>query len=205
MTFLWLYAYNLKLPLGLFTILGLAICGIVAFWSFKIRDKHVPVSIEHVNAHNRIWTSLHSAVVLSVIFILVCAIPSPDYDVRIVEKVVYREKIKLVKQPPVIKYAGVKVVKQLDTYSIIYQQCIKAVTGNGNAYLTINEANTCHKTALEGSRTVRIIKVKDTFKELFNNCNDRYSVNEEKGQTDGRFVRNQRIEVCTKMAEAGST
>lgn len=205
MTFLWLYVYNLKLPLAIFTILGLAVCVTITAWSFRIRDDHDPLSLAHTNAHNRIWTSLHSAIVLSVIFILVCAVPSPTYDVRIVEKVIYREKIKLVKQQPVIKYAGVKVVKELDTYSAIYQQCVRAVTGDGRAYLSINEAAACHKTALEGSRNVRLVKVKDSFKTLFDDCNDRYNVNEEKGQEDGRIVRNQRIEVCTKMAEAGST
>lgn len=199
MAWFLVYLFNLRLPLLVVSGLGIGLCIMIGVWSSQSRSRYNSGTADHDAAVWRQMTSLKIAVMLSVLCALSWAIPAPDYDVRYVDRPV---QVEVVKWKPIFK--GQKIV--YDSYKDLYEGCI-AHTGD---YADADETKLCHKQAIEASRPaprwikqIKTVTVHDTYKTLFDNCND-FSLDGVPNAIVGG-VRNERLAICHKAALEGSS
>ena len=198
MTWFLLYIYNLREPTLVVGILSLIVCAVIAKWSSTTRTKNVIGSSAHIAAVERQLVCLKGSLLIGASAAIIWAIPSPDYDVR------YKIKeVTVVQKVPVNVYSGVKVIHDTPAYQTVYDKCISSYSRS----IDNDTIQLCHKNALEATQTVRIEYRNSPFKELFDDCNNSYSIDEKDHGPNGEtaaLIRNQRLEICNKMATQGS-
>lgn len=96
MEFLWVWAYNMSGPLTWVIGGALLICLIVFAQSMTAANQRAGGSVS--------LGSVYAALVLGLIGAIVYSIPSPTYD----QKIVYKDRVKVVEKPVVKKVVAVK-------------------------------------------------------------------------------------------------
>jgi hypothetical protein len=141
---------------------------------------------------------IHIGVVLCVVGSLIWAIPSPTYDQRIV----YKDRTVEVPKPYPV-YKGTREVPS--TYQSVYDKCVASTSFRvDNALIEL-----CHRQAREASTiapTIKYVERFNSYKDLFNNCNDGHTISEEDRRSgmSAAEIRNQRIQYCHMAALQGS-
>jgi hypothetical protein len=200
MTFLWVYAYNLRLPISIAVVVGLVMLGVVAYHSRKTALRTQFAQPDNTDAKVRLMGCAQLSMILVGIWVLVAAIPAPDYNV------VYRDRVRTVERKvPVVKYTATRVITKAPIYSQVYAKCIDSYSSHAGD----DELKICHQSAIEASRppqTVRVKLVHDSYKTLFDSCNESYAINKDDRTPTltPAMIRNQRMEVCRNVALTGS-
>lgn len=195
MEIFWIFLYNLSYPVTIASSLGIAFCAIMSIFSFKVRTKFPFGSAGNTNARNRIWTYAHLAIVLSALFCLFYAIPSPTYDQKIVykEKIVYREKMKATNAVPVPK---------IEQYDKTFYRCMQWATSNTYANNKISQL--CHTQtmqAVNGTKILTITKyIKDPYVALFKECAEGWTAIPNITVDQRIRERNEIVNVCSSFA-----
>lgn len=153
----WISAFATNLSdIMLFPLLGITTVGAaVIIHAFVIREKYDFAHKANTDATWRIHAMTQGLIILWLAFLAIAAVPEPNYETKIVEKVV--------KQP----------VNTLIKFDEAYDTCIE----NQNAKTTKKIINKCEQQALIHTRPdlkmVRVkekILMKDPYKDLYSNC-----------------------------------
>jgi len=201
MTWFLVYLFNLRTPILMVAVMGIAICAIIAYWASGTRSQNVSGSSSYMAATERQMVCLKAALGLALLAAFVWAIPSPEYDVR------YKIKeVPVVKKVPVRVYSGVKVIQNPSTYQSVYDSCISSTSYRVDP----DTMKLCHEQAMTASNPAQQVKVVykfNSFKELYDNCNNGFTIRADTRGPNGEppaMIRNQRIELCGKIALEGS-
>jgi hypothetical protein len=203
MTFLWVYAYNLRYPMMGFCGLGIALCLAIGLWSLGVKNKTAFASPENGDARWRTLTAAQSGVVLALVAALIWAVPAPNYA----ERIVYRDRT-VEKKVPYIKFTATKTIFKQAAYKEVFDDCMDHVEDSA-------ETNAqCHQQALVASRpvpeppkvVVRRFISHDTYSQLFKQCNafnmdDAFT----KDPIRAAELRNDRLKTCSEAALKAST
>lgn len=186
----WVFLNNLKLPVLMAVMLGLILCAVIAIWSARVRSETPSGSTSNTDAQWRQVVSLKVAIAIIVGWIVIQSIPEPDYNIRYVEKPTFVEK-----KVDVVKYATPQ-----QTYLDIYKTCMD----DKSQYENIMKI--CHSQAIAAiSPPARVIYKYNSYKELFDNCNDSHDAGiQELSAKDSVSPRNERIALCGRIALEGS-
>jgi hypothetical protein len=119
--FLWLFAYNLQGPITIGAGIGLALCSVMFLQGLAANNRS-PTR----GGDPRVAWSVISGIILSIVWASISAIPSPTYDVKIVEKTV---PIQVIKKVPVY-IGGTKIVYKEPTWDARFKYCHDEVSNN---------------------------------------------------------------------------
>lgn len=145
----------------LFPLIGLTVlCVGIILHAFKERSRHLYASQEYGDATYRIHASVQGMAICWLAFILVSAVPAPDYQTKVVEKIVEKK------------------VNAIAEFDDAYDMCIDNQVLDGyKSDLPRSTIGKCEKQAyLVINPDVKIINftetrvLKDPYKELYNNC-----------------------------------
>ncbi len=204
MEFFWVYAYNLRWPILTLAVLLMAVSAFVGLRATMVRERTKFGDPDNTDAQWRQMASVQGAIAIGLLAALVFAIPSPTYNVRVIEKPAVIRTI--VKKVPVIKYTATKLVREPAVYDRAYKTCIDSLDISVGG----EETSQCHRQALEALRMdkgviVKTIKVKDSYKTLFDNCNDfTIDADDARSTVSAAQIRNERLQICHKVALDGS-
>jgi hypothetical protein len=169
MDWLWQFGFNMKSPMTIIWVLTLLMSAIVIYDSRKGMVGLTEDNYKYGVLEWRCWTAANTSFVVSVLWLLLMAVPSPTFRTTVVEKPV----VKVVeKRVPVRVFAGERKIYMIPTYDNAYDRCIDsygAQSEGGEA------ARFCHRQAIEAAlppmRVVtRTITRRDSFSTLFDKC-----------------------------------
>jgi hypothetical protein len=200
MMFWWIYAYNLRLPMAIACVFGIAVCVGVSIWSAQVRGRTKFAEPENNDAKWRQHMALQAGIILVLVTILIWAIPSPQYDIRYVDRPVDR-----VVKVPVKVYSGIKEVPS--NYQNVYDKCIDSYDYRADRDVMTQ----CHGQAMAAITPPPTVVTKtvvrfNAYKDLYNDCIGSWGISEDDktATVSPAMIRNQRIEICTNAALAGS-
>lgn len=181
------FAYNLRIPLFLIGIAGVALYAIIAIKAGQTRSLHGMESPYFIEATKRQITSLWMGSFFAFLAAFSWAIPSPTYNIR-----------------EVVREVKVEVNKPND-YDDLFRTCIK----NYGYAVDDKMSRQCHLQALQAINPTPIVKkyVRDSnYKDLFDSCNENYiggiaNIKDGQAAADARLAR---MQFCHKAAMEGS-
>lgn len=206
--FIWQFAYNLQLPVTIAAI----VVGILTF--IVIKSSHdgmrylTSVEEKYGILEWRQWTAANVAAIMAIIWLLVMAVPEPNFK----REVVYRTTTKTVeKKVPVqtVRYAKERIVYKMPTYLGAFAACRTALTNNSSGLrLGTEDVAHCHKIATEASMPpyrvlTRTIHAPNNYWDIFKKCNEAYDIEQDKPGVAER--RNARMMTCKDVATTGAT
>jgi hypothetical protein len=193
--FLWQYFYTMKgIPITVFTAIAGLLCAIVIADARKGMAAVSKASDDYSIFEWRVWTGTHVGFIVGVLWLLIMAVPEPNFK----REIVYQPKV-VEKKVPVHVYKGVKVQYHTPTYPEAFKLCTDAIRGGTIA----DDVKLCHRQATEASmppyrRITRTIREPSNFWDTFKSCNDAYDIGQNK---PGWFERRQaRMQVCKTVA-----
>lgn len=166
--FLWQFGFNLKMPMTVFWMLALLLSALTVHENRKALANIKEHDPKYGTVEWRVWTAANVAFVVSVLWLLVMAIPAPDFKREVVEKTV----VKVVeKKVPVDRWRNTRTIFKLPTYEQSYRMCAESHPDG------VEEAMACHKIATEASMPLprvitRTITQEDPYRKLFETCMD---------------------------------
>ncbi len=202
MNFIWQLAVNLALPIAVFTLIATLFSIAICIHAAIVRHEKEHGSPQYTDARWRQMAAIQIVIVLAVVAIIFNSIPAPDYKVRYVKgPTVVQTKEKIVFKDRVVYRDGGEYMRIFDTCADRYDR------GNEQTYLDEHEFQACEKLAYFATgkkiktitRSVNSKAKTDRYILAFDDCNS----NSLEGTPDeivGR-VRNERLEICRKMAE----
>lgn len=201
----WLFAYNLRWPSLLATLLVIALSVYIAFTAEDRRRRTQFGDPENTDAKWRQMASLQGSLLMVALSCILFAIPSPTYNVRDVPG---PERVVVKNVPGPIQWRdGKEVVEKPPVYIDFFQKCMDTT---GGYQKTDEESQQCHKQALEAVAASKapqgapqVVIKRDPYEQLFNNCNDRYSFDGVPPATAAP-LRNERIRICHDAAMQAS-
>jgi len=206
--FTWQFMYNMKWPMTIFSVIALVICTVMIISTKdSLQKERRPAQSEILEW--RLWTTINFAIMIGCTWLVIQAIPKPDFkkQIQYVNRIVDR-KI------PVIRYVSQKQVYKAPSYAEAFKLCSNGITLDGHATLSDSEAKQCHEQALLAAlpddrklvitRTVVKNSTPKAFSDIFNNCVASYDTqvgDDQQSVTN----RSNRMEVCRKVALAATT
>jgi hypothetical protein len=85
LTWLNVFVNNLSQPLFWFTLVGLVFCFVIGILSLLERRFQGKGSIGYATSQRRLLRCIRSAVMLSILYVVIAAVPKADYQVQIKE------------------------------------------------------------------------------------------------------------------------
>jgi hypothetical protein len=165
--FFWQFAFNMKTPMTVIWVLVGLLAAIVIYDSRRIMGTMNEADSRYGIFEWRVWTSVNVATIVSVLWLLVQAVPSPTFRREIIEKPVVRV---VERKVPIVKYARERTVYKVPTYEQAFKLCTDAsMTGDGTA-------ERCHRQATEAAMPPYRVRVRTTetpYRVLFETCMDR--------------------------------
>lgn len=166
--FVWQFFYNMKTPISILAVITAIVgAGTIIHASEVMRDFN-KVSEEYEIYSWRKWTAVNAIMVVGLSWLLVQAIPSPEYKKEIVVKYVPK-----IVEKPVVKYAKERVVYHTPTYNDAYNKCMEGI------HVAIEHKQACHRLATEAAlppyRTRTVYQqAPAAYGKLFDQCMNRW-------------------------------
>lgn len=199
------FLYNLRIPVALLSAVGITICVVIGLHALKLRSHTKFADPENTDARWRTMATSQVAIILAIVAAIVWAIPSPDYDVRYVDR-----PTTVIKRVPVKVFSGTKTVYQPSTYQNVFDKCVDHYDYHTDKDV-LSQCHTQAKEAVEASMPkpkiiLRTVTKYNSYKELYESCIGDWSITDSDKAVNmsPAMIRNQRIQICVDAALKGS-